>query len=68
MSNHVIAKKILKQDFIDNNDLEVKAISGKNLTLSYQDGKLYIDNVLILKMEAAGYNGIIYVIDKVLTP
>lgn len=68
VSNHVVARKLLSKDFIENNNAEVKAISGRNLTLTYQEGKLFIDNIQILRSEPAGYDGIIYVIDKVLVP
>lgn len=65
VSNHVVARKLLIKDFINYNDLEIKAISGKNLTLSSKDGKLYIDDAQILHVKAAGYDGVIYLIDKV---
>lgn len=68
VSNHVVSQKILRKDFIDNNETEIKAISGRNLTLSYKEGNLYIENVKILRVEPAGHNGVIYVIDQVLTP
>jgi uncharacterized surface protein with fasciclin (FAS1) repeats len=68
VSHHVVAKRILRSDFINNNNLEVKAISGRNLTLSYKNGNLYIDNILILRAEPAGLDGVIYIIDKVLAP
>lgn len=66
VSNHVVAKKILTKDFTAHNNAKVKAISGKNLTLSSREGKLYIDNVAVIRYEASGNDGIIYVIDKVL--
>jgi uncharacterized surface protein with fasciclin (FAS1) repeats len=66
VSNHVIAKKILRKDFIDNNNQEIKAISGRNLTLSYKNGNLYVDNIKILRAEPAGFDGVIYVIEKVI--
>ena len=66
ISNHVIARKILYRDFKENDNLEVKAISGKNLTLSSKDGQLFIENAQILNGEAEGYDGVIYLIDKVL--
>ena len=68
VSNHVVAKRILKTDFTLVNNLEVKAISGKNLTLSHKNGKLYIDNIEILRIEPISENGIVYVINKVLIP
>lgn len=66
VSNHVIARKILRKDFIENNNEEIKAISGRNLTLSYKDDNLYVENIRILRAEPAGSDGIIYLIEKVL--
>lgn len=68
VSNHVVKKKLLNKDFNDRNNLEVKALSGRNLTLTSREGKLYIDNVLILRAEPAGNDGIIYIIDEILGP
>ncbi len=68
ISNHLVPAKLLNKDFRDYNHLEIKAISGKNLTLSSKNENLFIDDVQILRSEAAGNNGIIYVIDKVLHP
>jgi uncharacterized surface protein with fasciclin (FAS1) repeats len=66
VSNHVIARKILRNDFVDNSNQEVKAISGRNLTLSYKDGNLYVENIKILRAEPAGFDGVIYIIEKVI--
>jgi uncharacterized surface protein with fasciclin (FAS1) repeats len=66
VSNHLVAQKLLRQDFTNNT--EVKAISGRNLSLENKNGKLFINNIEILRAEPAGYDGVIYIIDKVLTP
>jgi uncharacterized surface protein with fasciclin (FAS1) repeats len=66
VSNHLVPKKILPHQFADNNQLEVKTNSGKNLTLVTKGNKLYVDNIQILGAEAAGFDGVIYIIDKVL--
>ncbi len=66
VSNHIVAKKILKNDFMDNNGSEIKALSGRNLTLEYKNEVMFIDGVRILRSEPAGYNGIIYILDGVL--
>ena len=64
----MIARKILKKDFETYNDYEIKAISGKNMTLRFKDGKLSINDAQILRAEPAGYDGVIYIIDKVFIP
>ncbi len=66
VSNHLVAQKLLRQDFTNNTI--VKTISGRNFTLENKNGKLRINNIEILRAEAAGYDGVIYVIDKVLMP
>ena len=68
VSNHVIAKKILKHDFETHRNREIKAISGRNLTIHSENGKLTVDGAQILRIEPGGYDGVIYIIDKVLIP
>ena len=68
VSNHVVARKMLRKDFEAYEDQEIKAISGRNLTVHSHDGKLIINGAHILRIEPAGYDGIIYIIDKVLIP
>lgn len=68
VSNHVVARKMLKQDFETYSNREIKAISGRNLTIRAENGKLSVENAQILRTEPAGYDGVIYVIDKVLIP
>lgn len=68
VSNHVVAKKMLRKDFEAYNEQEIKAISGRNLTVRFQNGNLSVDDARILRIEPAGYDGVIYIIDKVLIP
>jgi uncharacterized surface protein with fasciclin (FAS1) repeats len=68
VSNHVVARKILKNDFVTNTNKEIKAISGRNLTMRSENGKLTIDGAQILRIEPAAYDGVIYIINKVLIP
>ena len=68
ISNHAIARKILKKDFETEQNREIKAISGRNLTIRSDKGKLSVDGAQILRIEPGGYDGVIYVIDKVLFP
>lgn len=68
ISNHLISKKILKKDFETYKKQEIKAISGRNLTINSENGKLTIDGAEIVRIEPAGYDGVIYIINKVLIP
>lgn len=68
VSNHIIPRKILKKDFEEHKNQEIKAISGRNLTLSSKNGIPMIDEAQILRIEPAGYDGVIYVIDRLLLP
>jgi uncharacterized surface protein with fasciclin (FAS1) repeats len=68
VSNHVVARKMLRKDFEAYNEQEIKAISGRNLTVRFQKGNLSVDDAQILRIEPAGYDGVIYIIDKVLIP
>lgn len=66
VSNHLIPRKILKKDFEENNNKEIKAISGRNLTLDVKNKNLRIDEANIILIEPAGYDGVIFLIDRVL--
>jgi uncharacterized surface protein with fasciclin (FAS1) repeats len=66
VSNHVIAAKLLKQDFEKYGNKTVKAISGRNLTLSTKNGKLFLDDAQVMDIDPAAYQGVIILIDKVL--
>jgi uncharacterized surface protein with fasciclin (FAS1) repeats len=66
VSNHLVAKKFLKKDLIEQSNKEIKAISGRNLRIRSDQGKISIDNAKIIEIEPAGYDGVIYIIDQVL--
>ena len=66
VSNHVVATKILKKDFETQINREIKSLSGKNLTIRSENGKLTVDGAQVIRIEPAGYDGVIYVIDQVL--
>ncbi len=67
VANHVVKKQILRGDFEKFNNREIKSLSGRNLTLKSERNVLTIDGAHILRVEPAGEDGVIYVIDRVLT-
>lgn len=68
VSQHVVARKLLRKDFETHRDQEIKSIGGRNLTLSSKNGTLTVDNANVLSVEPDGYDGVIYIIDKCLIP
>lgn len=66
VGNHIVGTKILKQSFSDQDSLTFKTISGKLLTLSVNNGLLFVEKSQILSIEPAGKDGVIYVIDRVI--
>jgi uncharacterized surface protein with fasciclin (FAS1) repeats len=65
VSKHVVAQEILKNNFQDKKK-DFKTIGGHNLNLDNKDGKLTVDGAQVLRNEAAGNDGVIYIIDRVL--
>ncbi len=66
ISNHVVTRKLLKEDFKKFRGKEVKSMSGHNLTLDSKNGELTIDGARIIRIEPIGNDGIVYIIDGVL--
>lgn len=66
VSNHVVDKQILKEDIKNNQGKEIKTIGGHNLILEDKEGIVTVDGVRVLRIEAAGNNGVIYIIDQLL--
>lgn len=65
-SYHVVSRQILRQNFID--EEELKTIGGGNLKLKSENGVLFINHARVVRVEPAGSNGIIYIIDELLLP
>jgi uncharacterized surface protein with fasciclin (FAS1) repeats len=45
-----------------------KTVGGESLTIAVKDGKVMIDNAVVIKADIESSNGVIYVIDTVLLP
>jgi uncharacterized surface protein with fasciclin (FAS1) repeats len=66
LKNHVIAKKHMAADVQKMKD--VKTLAGTTLAITFKDGKLMIEKANVTKADIAASNGVIHVIDGVLTP
>lgn len=65
-SYHVVSEQILNKNFKDGQ--KIKTIGGYNLTLKSEGNTLYVNDAKVVKIQAVGNQGIIYVVDKVLIP
>ena len=65
-SYHVVSEQILNKSFKEGQ--EIKSIGGYNLKLKSDGKSLFVNEAKVLKIQAVGNQGIIYVIDQVLIP
>lgn len=66
LTYHVVAGNVMAGDLSDGQ--VVTTLNGKELMVSIMDGKVMINDALVIAADLAGSNGVIHVIDKVLIP
>ena len=66
LKNHVVAGKHMAADVQKMKD--AKSLAGVTLAIAFKDGKLTIEKATVTKGDIAASNGVIHVIDGVLTP
>jgi hypothetical protein len=64
---HVVAGKVMAADVVKLTSA-LTLLSGKNVTVSVQNGKVFINNAEVVITDIVASNGVIHVIDTVLTP
>lgn len=64
--SHIIAKKLTNDD-LTNANATITTVNGKQLRIEKRDGAVTINGARILKSESAGPNGVIYIVDRVLS-
>lgn len=62
---HVVSGKMMPNELKPG---KYKTLNGKEITISSVNGQLQVNGINITKTSAIGKNGVIYVIDEVLTP
>lgn len=65
---HVVSGQYLAEDVLGLDGVEVETLLGENITISIDDGKVFINDSEVIITDIQTLNGVIHVIDKVLMP
>lgn len=65
LTYHVVPGKVMAADV---KTMTVKAVSGKELSIKVEDGKVTVNDATVVKTDIAASNGVIHVIDSVVLP
>jgi uncharacterized surface protein with fasciclin (FAS1) repeats len=66
LTYHVVPGKVMAADVTGLTS--AKTVEGKNLAISIKDGSVYVDGAKVVKTDIVASNGVIHVIDAVVTP
>jgi len=69
LTYHVVPGKVMAADVLAMKDgSKVKTVEGQSLTLHIADGKVKVDGANVTQTDIVASNGVIHVIDSVVTP
>lgn len=66
LTYHVVPGELKAADLTDGQML--KTVNGKDLTVSIKDGKVYVNDAEVIQPDVDASNGVVHVINGVLTP
>ncbi len=66
LAYHVVPGKVMAKDVVKLH--EAKTVSGKDVKITTEGGKVMVDNANVVKTDIACSNGVIHVIDSVILP
>jgi uncharacterized surface protein with fasciclin (FAS1) repeats len=66
LTYHVVPGKVMAADVVNLDS--AKTVNGQSLTVKVVDGSVMVDNAKVIQTDIACSNGIIHVIDTVVTP
>lgn len=66
LTYHVVPGTVMSTDL--SNGMRVKTVQGKHITITIQNGKVYIDDAMVTTADIECSNGVIHVIDAVIVP
>jgi len=66
LTYHVVSGKVMSTDL--SNGMRAKTVQGKHITVTIQNGIVYIDNAKVTTADIVCSNGVIHVIDAVIVP
>ncbi|NCQ35584.1 hypothetical protein GW813_11065, partial [bacterium] len=62
-ANHVVPGKIMSSDI---KTMKASTVSGHDLNIVVQDGKVFVNDAQVVKADIGAANGVIHGIDKVI--
>jgi len=65
LTYHVLPGKVMAADV---KTMTAKAVSGKELNIKVEDGKVMVNDATVVKADIAASNGVIHVVDTVILP
>jgi uncharacterized surface protein with fasciclin (FAS1) repeats len=66
LTYHVVSGKVMASDVVNLDS--AKTVNGKSLAIKVKDGKVMVDNAMVIKTDIVCSNGVIHVIDAVVLP
>ncbi len=66
LTYHVVSGEKMSTDLSDG--MRVKTVQGKYITISIENGNVYVDNAMVTTADIACSNGVIHVINAVIIP
>ena len=63
---HVVGAKAMSSDL--SNGQSIETLNGDNIMVKFKDGKAYIDDAMVTVADIKADNGVVHVIDAVITP
>ena len=66
LTYHVVSGKVMAKDVVNLDS--AKTVNGKDLSIKVKDGKVMVDNAMVIKTDIKCSNGVIHVIDAVIIP
>jgi len=65
---HVVNGKVMAEDVLEMDGTMVETLFGESITISIEEGNVYINNAQVTVTDIETSNGVIHVINKVLVP
>ena len=66
LTYHVLSGKVMSTDLSDG--MRTETVQGKYITITIEDGKVYVDDAMVTTTDIECNNGVIHIIDAVIVP
>jgi len=66
LTYHVLSGKVMSSDLSDG--MRVETVQGKYVTITIEEGNVYVDGAMVTSADIECSNGVIHVIDSVIVP